>query len=135
MKCLGAVVLTSLLLSFLPAYAQGPDDQYVQIYNLIQEADGMEAKAQSNQALAKYLEAQTALRRFQKGYPDWNSQVVKFRLGYLEDKVAARPAKTTEPAGAVGAGSVATPGKSAPVAAPIQAQAERTSAPSDAENQ
>src|SRR4051794_2046033 len=105
MKCLVAVVLTSLLLSFFPAYAQGPDDQYVQIYNLIQEADGMEAKAQSNQALAKYLEAQSALRRFQKGYPDWNTQVVKFRLSYLEEKVAARSPKASEPAVTAGAAS------------------------------
>src|SRR5207245_3422784 len=86
MKCFLAVVITSLLVTLLPAHAQGPDDQYVQIYNLIQEADAMEAKGQANPALAKYLEAQIALRRLQKGYPEWNAQVVKFRLGYLEDK-------------------------------------------------
>jgi len=126
MKCLLAVVIASLLVTLLPTYAQGPDDQYLQIYNLIQEADAMEAKAQSNQALAKYLEAQTALRRFQKGYPDWNAQVVKFRLGYLEDKVAARSPKINEPA--AGAAPI-------PATASVPGPAERTSVPSDAENQ
>ena len=131
MKCFLAVVITSLLVTLLPAHAQGPDDQYVQIYNLIQEADAMEAKGQANPALAKYLEAQIALRRLQKGYPEWNAQVVKFRLGYLEDKVAARSAKPTEPAGPAGAASVSTAAKPTPATA----QAERISTPSDAENQ
>ena len=135
MKCFLAVIIASVLVTLLPAYAEGPDDQYVQIYNVIQEADAMEAKGQSNQALAKYLEAQTALRRFQRGYPDWNAQVVKFRLGYIEDKIAARSAKVTEPGAAAGGASVSTPPKSTPAAAPPPAQPERTSAPSDTENQ
>src|SRR5438552_4329336 len=118
MKCFLAVAIASMLVTLLPAHAEGPDDQYIQIYNVIQEADAMEAKGQANQALAKYLEAQTALRRFQKGYPEWNTQVVKFRLGYLEDKVAARSAKASEPAAAAGA-SATTPAKSTPGAAPV----------------
>ena len=125
MKCLLAVVIASLLMTLLPAFAQGPDDQYVQIYNLIQEADAMEAKGQVNQSLAKFLEAQTALRRFQRGYPEWNPQVIKFRLSYIEDKIAARSTKATEPSG------VATTSAQAPVTA----QPGRTSPPADADNQ
>src|SRR6267142_3129019 len=107
MKCLLAVVIAFVLVSLLPACAEGPDDQYVQIYNLIQEADTMEASGQLSQSLAKYLEAQTALRRFQKGYPEWNPQVIKFRLSYIEDKVAARSAKITKPDEAARDASVA----------------------------
>ena len=60
------------------ARAQGPDDQYIQIYNLIQEADKLVNDLQPSDALPKYLEAQTALQRFQKGYPQWNPKVIRF---------------------------------------------------------
>jgi tetratricopeptide (TPR) repeat protein len=66
--------------------ATGADDQYVQIYNLIQEGDSLSA-GQPAQALAKYTEAQAALLRFQKGYPGWNDRVVNFRLNYLASKI------------------------------------------------
>src|SRR5438132_4260655 len=83
------VLFLMALLVVPSAHGQGPDDQYVQIYNVMLEADALNQKGQPNQALAKYLEAQSALQRFQRGYPEWNSQVVKFRLSYLESKVAA----------------------------------------------
>lgn len=92
MKRLFAIV--ALLLVVLPCvFADGPDDQYVQIYNLIQEGDSLGAN-QSPQALAKYNEAQTALRRFQKVYPGWNERVVNFRLNYLASKITILSANT-----------------------------------------
>jgi len=66
--------------------ATGADDQYVQIYNLIQEGDSLSA-GQPAQAVAKYTEAQSALLRFQKSYPGWNDRVVNFRLNYLASKI------------------------------------------------
>ena len=71
------------------ARGQGPDDQYIQIYNLIQEADKLNNDLQPGDALPKYLEAQTALQRFQKGYPDWNPTVIGFRLSYVAAKITA----------------------------------------------
>ena len=68
-----------LCASVLGAQAQGLDDQYVQIFSLIQEADSLSA-SQPAKALAKYVDAQTALQRLQKGNPDWNPKVVSFRL-------------------------------------------------------
>src|SRR6266699_3557094 len=97
MKRFLAVVIASALLGLLPARAQAPDDQYVHIYTLIQEGDSLTGHGQANQALAKYLEAQTALQRFRRRYPDWNTQVVAFRLSYLEGQVAALSAKAPAP--------------------------------------
>src|SRR5258708_36845872 len=72
MKRLLAIVV--LLLVVLPCVrADGPDDQYVQIYNLIQEGDSLGATLPA-QAQAKYIEAQTELRKFQKVYPGWNNR-------------------------------------------------------------
>jgi len=98
MQKLLAMLVALAFTSLLSAQAQGSDDQYVQIYNAIQEGEQLEGTGQSNQALAKYLEAQTALQRFQKGHPDWNTPVVKFRLGYLESKIGSLSHKAAAPA-------------------------------------
>jgi hypothetical protein len=71
-------VFAALLLAFASAQAQGPDDQYVRIYALIQEADKLHSDGQPSEALPKYLEAQTALQRLQKSYADWNPKIITF---------------------------------------------------------
>jgi len=78
-----------LVLSSLCARADVLDDQYVRIYNLIQEADLLNSNGQINQSLSKYLDAQNALQKFHRINPDWNPKVVNFRLNYLTTKVAA----------------------------------------------
>jgi Putative Zn-dependent protease, contains TPR repeats len=83
-----ALVL-ALVLGTLCARADALDDQYVRIYNLIQEADLLNSNGQINQSLSKYLEAQNALQKFHRINPDWNPKVVNFRLTYLNTKVAA----------------------------------------------
>ena len=109
MKRLFLLVSLGSLLAMLPARADEIEDQYLRIYTLIQEADSLSVGGQPSQALAKYTEAQTALRGFQKGYPGWNARVVNFRLNYLAGKIAdvspkvpaaaARPAPAAAPAG------------------------------------
>lgn len=87
---LSAVVLAFMVLS---VGAQGLDEQYVRIYNLIQQAESSETAGERSQALARYLEAQTALQRFQQINPTWNEKVVRFRLNYLAGKIAELTAK------------------------------------------
>ena len=82
-------VIVALLLSWSGARAEGPDDQYVRIYTLIQDADKLNSGDRPSEALPKYREAQTALLQFQKGYPDWNVKVISFRLNYVTAKIAA----------------------------------------------
>ena len=88
-----------LLVAFLLlagwANAQTPDDQYVEIYHVIQKASTLEANNEITPALAAYREAQTALARFQKGYPGWNPSIVGFRLTYLASKVETLSAQIT----------------------------------------
>ena len=90
-------VILALVLGLGVARAEGPDDQYLTIYNLIQEADSLNSGGEYARALAKYREAQTALVQFQKGYPDWNSSVVSFRLRYVTAAADALAAKVPVP--------------------------------------
>jgi len=112
-----AILIASALL-VLTAHGQGSDDQYVRIYNIIQEAEQMESAGHTTQALAKYLEARTTLQRFQRAYPDWNATVVKFRISYLDAKIAGF-----------------SPKPSAVAAVPSSRQATPPSAKTEAENQ
>jgi Flp pilus assembly protein TadD len=107
-------VVAALLLALSGARAQGPDDQYIQIYNLIQEADKLVNDLQPSDALTKYLEAETALRRFQKGYPQWNPKVIEFRLGNVAAKITALSGRA--PAPNAPAPAAETPTALAPVA-------------------
>jgi len=84
---------------FSSARADSADDQYYNIFNLIQQADALSA-SQPAEALAKYLEAETALQRFQKGNPDSNARIVAFRLKYLANRIiAVTPQAATAEAG------------------------------------
>src|SRR5882762_7846525 len=86
-RCLAFLLILFAALQF--ARAESPDDQYVRIYNTIQEADALNLGGKGTQALKKYLEAQTSLDRFRKINAEWNPKVVTFRLNYLAAKVAA----------------------------------------------
>ena len=99
--------------------AASADDQYIQIFNLIQEADSL-SSTEPQQALAKYREAQTALQKFQKDSPSWSPSVVSFRLDYLATKISSvskNPAPANEPASSVTPTS--PPAKTAPTSPPV----------------
>jgi len=65
---------------------QGPDDQYIIIYSLMQQADTLDSSGQPRQALAQYVQVQGDLQKFPEIYPDWNPRIVNFRLKYLAEK-------------------------------------------------
>lgn len=84
-----AVTIASLGLAIgTSTYAEGPDDNYVRIYNLIQQADNLNQSGQKRAAFEKYNEAQTALKGVQTGNPDWNPKLIQYRLGYVARKLA-----------------------------------------------
>ncbi len=97
MKRFVALVLVALFAGLPRVRADGPDDQYLQIYYLVQEADSLNSSGQPARALEKYRDAQVALQTFRNGYPDWNVPVVKFRLNYIASRIAAIPVTASIP--------------------------------------
>jgi Flp pilus assembly protein TadD len=91
------LILSVLLACVGGALAQSPDDLYLPIYNLIQEGDAAAERDEKAQALAKYTQARTALQKFQKGFPEWSTDVVKFRLNYLGSRIANLSTLTPPP--------------------------------------
>jgi len=114
--------LVGLAFAFVVLQARGqstPDDQYVSIYSLIQQADSLQAAGQARQALTEYSQALEQLQKFQKVFPDWNARIVSFRLNYVGQKVsdltAQVPAvpKTSAPSSASAPGTGSTPSPAA----------------------
>jgi tetratricopeptide (TPR) repeat protein len=91
------------------ARAVGPDDQYLNLYNEVVEADSLQQNGQTRAAAGKYIEAQTQLQKFKDANPNWNPDVVAFRLQYLSDKLEAL-GKMLQPASAPVAAAASRPG-------------------------
>ena len=102
-------VFVALLAALTFARAEGPDDQYLRIYNLMQEADSL-VKTQPAPALDKYLEAQASLRALQQIYPEWNSKIVSYRLSYIASQIeSVAPKAPSRPATAPAPQKPSTP--------------------------
>jgi tetratricopeptide (TPR) repeat protein len=110
-------VLAFLLLLTGVSRAGGPDDQYLDIYNQILQADNMRQNGHTRDAAAKYLEAQKGLILLKQAHPAWNTEVVSFRLDYLSDQLQSM-AKAAQAAPAVPATAPA------PAAAPVNPAAQ-----------
>ena len=88
-------VFVVLILGLLPsARAQeNPDDQYLIIYALMQQADAFDNSGEPRRALNDYVEAQNSLQKFHTAFPDWSPKIINFRLDYLAEKIAETTAK------------------------------------------
>jgi len=94
MKYFAALTGLVVALCMPQAHAQStPDEQYVAIYNNIQQADSLLTAGQTRQALNGYSQAQTDLLKFQKVYPDWNVRLVNYRVNYVAGKISDLTAK------------------------------------------
>lgn len=84
MKWFSALIVSLAMFGGV-AQAAGPDDQYLNIYTLIQQADELSKDPQL--AVEKYTQAKAGLLKMQSAYPTWNTDVIKFRLEYVTDKL------------------------------------------------
>src|SRR5262245_51174444 len=95
-----AVLAGAFLLALtLSLSAQSPDDRYVKVYSMIEEADKLKAAGDGRAAVTRYLEAQVALQGVQQTFPEWNPKLVGYRLDYISDQIATLTEKSA-PAGA-----------------------------------
>lgn len=91
-------VLWAVHLGLTAAGAAGPDDRYVELFSLIQEADRLAATGQPREAITRYLEAQAGLKQMQVSFPEWSPKVVAFRLSYVTSRLEPLTQKPATPA-------------------------------------
>ncbi|MEM7284647.1 MAG: hypothetical protein AAF438_23885, partial [Pseudomonadota bacterium] len=64
-----------------------PQDQYLKIYLLIQEADKLEPAGQKSSAYERYKVSNLRLKEMQDKFPNWQPSIVQFRIKYTDDKI------------------------------------------------
>jgi Flp pilus assembly protein TadD len=106
------ILLLAAMLSSVRAQ-QAADDQYIIIYSLIQQADSTSDSGNAREALAQYVAVQDELQKFRKIFPDWNPQIVNFRLNYLTGKISEATAEI--PATKAAPPAVSRPAQTNPV--------------------
>jgi hypothetical protein len=101
-------LLAAFALSLSPAaYAESPDEEYLQIFDLIGQADSLSEKGEADRAKAKYVEARKKLSDFRESNPTWNPNLITHRLKYVSGKLGAQMPKVSAPATAAPASSEA----------------------------
>jgi Flp pilus assembly protein TadD len=108
-----ALLCIAVWCAFAPLYAEGPDDQFVRVYNLIQQADLLRQNGQVKESNQKYLDARDALQKLETAYPHWNRTIVNYRKGYITEKLGPL---ATAPAVTPGVSPTATVPKPEPAA-------------------
>lgn len=94
------------------ARAEEPDSKYMRSYYAIEKADALAKKGQTEEAKAKYLEAQTVLKDIKNISPTWNSKAVAYRLSYVTERIEtlSKPPAPADPEETGGAKVGASPG-------------------------
>ena len=89
-----ATLLLGLSLLVARLAGEGADDLFIQVYNLIQQADSQQELGQLSQARNGFNEALQQLQVLRNNYPNWNERVVTYRLRYVNEKLEALKGKT-----------------------------------------
>lgn len=104
MTLMRSIISTTVLLLILGMTGhsqESPQDQYLKIYLLIQEADKLETAGQKASARERYQVSYDRLKDLQQENPQWEPTIVKFRLKYTQDKVEQLQGATDQNPGQV----------------------------------
>lgn len=84
-----ALVALGICLGATRIRADGADDAFIRIYNLIQQADAHRETGQWSAARDAYTEAKSGLEVLRRNYPTWNERVVAYRIRYVGERLEA----------------------------------------------
>ena len=79
--------------------AASPQDDYLQIYVMIQDGDRLATAGQNSQGREKFETALSRLEKLKNENPEWEPTIVKYRIKYLNEKLEAmKTSKDSAPA-------------------------------------
>ena len=82
-------LVLGLSLGMAQLCADGADDAFIRIYNLIQQAEAHRETGQWSSAREAFTEAQSGLEVLRRNYPTWNERVVAYRIRYVGERLEA----------------------------------------------
>jgi len=110
--------------------AASPQDDYLQIYVMIQEGDKLTQGGQNSQGREKYETAIQRLEKLKNENPEWEPTIVKYRIKYLNEKLdSLKSAKDASPAPKPSPAPTTTSPAPAEKPAPSEPKAEIPAAP------
>src|SRR3989344_4312326 len=111
-------VLMLLGLAFFATtgHAQDPADDFLKAYFLLQDGDTAKKAGEKDKAIEKYNGALDVLKKIQIENPDWNPNIINFRIKYCMENVtglggapsAGAPTSKPAPSEPAAAGPTAT---------------------------
>jgi hypothetical protein len=120
-KSIGVLVALVWLCGRLPIQAvESPDEAYLRIYFVMEQADNLQAQGKTDAAHAKYLDVQKELLAFQRDNPTWRPRVINYRLGYVAGRLTPPTAAPAPTEASAPAATTTAPAK--PVATPRAAE-------------
>ncbi len=84
-------LLAILVVLLAGSVLAGPDDEFAAIVAAIQQGDQLVQQGKDRPAMDAYRRARESLSKFKTAYPQWDPQVVSFRLRYLGDRLGSWP--------------------------------------------
>jgi DNA repair exonuclease SbcCD ATPase subunit len=124
--------ITLCLWAVMPAKsarAADPGSRYADAFVLIEQGQAAEGKSDFATAYRSYQSALNALHSIRTDSPDWNAQMVEYRMKDCQSRFDAVKAKLPEPPPAAPNASVVTPAVQVPVVAPVPAATPPTPPP------
>lgn len=106
------LVVAILVAGLLSVRAEEADAKYMRSYYAIEKADALAKKGQTDEAKAKYIEAQAVLKDIKAISPMWNPKAVAFRMNYVTERIETL-SKPPAPPDAPGTGDTKSVAKSA----------------------
>ncbi|MFZ4818417.1 MAG: hypothetical protein ACOYLU_07195 [Limisphaerales bacterium] len=82
-------LVLGLSLGMAQLCADGADDAFIRIYNLIQQAEAHRETGQWSSAREAFTEARSGLEVLRRNYPTWNERVVAYRIRYVSERLEA----------------------------------------------
>lgn len=118
MRFLSLLVAALILLAGVPRLCAETADDFLKAYFLVQDGDAADKGSDSAKAIEKYSAALKILRDIKKASPDWNPNIIAYRVKYCSERIAK-------------AGGRVEPEEGGPAlsAAPTLAQNPETAAP------
>jgi hypothetical protein len=94
------------------ANGSATDDNYYRVYALIDSGDELRDAGKKDRAIAKYTEAQKALKELRLVHPNYNPKLVNSRLLYLANQLEklSRPPESVDPWTSTNKPTAAKPG-------------------------
>lgn len=109
MRFLSLLAAALVLLAGAPRLGAETADDFLKAYFLVQDGDAADKGSDSAKAIEKYSAALKILREIKKTSPDWNPNIIAYRVKYCSERIAKAGGRVEPEEGAPAPSAAPTP--------------------------